>query len=226
MVTGAERHPCCSLTTPEQEPPPASYPQLHSMGWDSAVENSVRSVTCRFTRAFQKKKVKIKGCCSTGMHHGLAWWHRNCIPADEFPCCYSLRQLWDAGMLHLTLKSFLTVPVVPLWISKWYNEHGKRRGCKGSWAAGIPPLLCGLLSAQNNLVPNSAHLGALIRKKSKPGHGRLMAKWGSLWKDVIAKSSVMLRLFVTGKKPTSVGPQLHPQEGTLAPIASSWQGTS
>lgn len=92
----------------------------------------MRSMTCGFTDVFEERIQKLKAAVQPGRIMG---WCGGAGAASQQmnvpPCHYSLRQLWDAGMLHLTLKSFLTVPVVPLWTGKGCNEHGKRRGCKG-----------------------------------------------------------------------------------------------
>lgn len=145
-----------------------------------------------------------------------------------------------AYLLHLTLNSFLSVGCnTSTALVNDITNMVKRRGIQGLMSCWhFSSALC-LLSAQNNFMPNSAHLGVLIRKNltlgteglwwnGHPSEKMSFQRNHLAWDELCQEKKKKSPCGFSGPSPEgSLGPALNPgmlREGRLAggQVAGCW----
>lgn len=136
------------------------------------------------------------------MHYRLVLCRNSCTLMDDFlsPFTWAAPDL-DAYLLHLTLKSFLTVVCSTSTVLVNYIMNiVKRRGIQGLMSCWLISSALWSAKCTKYLHAKYSVSGSPYQKESQLGHRRLMVKRPPLWKDVVSKNSLLLRQFLPGRK--------------------------
>lgn len=136
------------------------------------------------------------------MHYRLVLCRNSCTLMDDFlsPFTWAAPGL-DAYLLHLTLKSFLTVVCSTSTVLVNYIMNiVKRRRIQGLMSCWLISSALWSAKCTKYLHAKFSVSGSPYQKESQLGHRRLMVKRPPLWKDVVSKNSLLLRQFLPGRK--------------------------